>query len=72
MTTEFWNQKIETMPLNELKDLQFKRLRRLIEYIYNNNKYQGIFHFLTNIIILIILEVLYYFLRYKSFIYLDF
>jgi len=39
MATEFWNQKIETKPLDELKNLQFKRLRRLMEYIYNNNKF---------------------------------
>ncbi|MCK4347043.1 MAG: AMP-binding protein, partial [Thermoplasmatales archaeon] len=39
MTKEFWNPKIETKPLNELKDLQLKRLRKLIEYIYNSNKF---------------------------------
>ena len=39
MTKEFWNQKIETKSLDELKDLQFKRLRRLMDNIYNNNKF---------------------------------
>ena len=37
MTNDYWNPKIETMPLNELKDLQLKRLKKLIDYIYNNN-----------------------------------
>ena len=39
MSNEFWNPKIETMPLNELKKLQLKRLKVLINYIYDNNKF---------------------------------
>ena len=39
MENELWNSKIESKPLNELKDLQLKRLKKLIDHIYNNNKY---------------------------------
>ena len=39
MMNEFWNEKIEAKPLNELKNLQLKRLRKLIHYIYNSNKF---------------------------------
>ena len=39
MAKEFWNPEIETKPSNELKELQLKRLRRLIQYIYKNNKF---------------------------------
>jgi len=38
MTEELWDRKIETMPLRELKELQLKRLKKLIRYVYNNNK----------------------------------
>lgn len=39
MSEEFWKSKIETIPLNDLRELQLKRLKKLISYIYNNNKY---------------------------------
>ncbi len=39
MTKEFWNPEIETKPLNGLKELQLKRLRKLIQYVYKNNKF---------------------------------
>ena len=39
MTKEFWNPEIETKPLNELKELQLKRLKRIIQYVYKNNKF---------------------------------
>lgn len=35
----FWNQKVETMPLEELKKLQLKRLKAIVRYSYNNNRY---------------------------------
>ena len=39
MTLEFWDQKYETMPVNQLKELQLKRLKKIVKYIYDNNKY---------------------------------
>ncbi len=39
MIKEYWNPKIETKPLNELKELQLKRLKKMIRYIYNNNHF---------------------------------
>ena len=39
MSKDFWDNKIETKPLSELKELQLKRLKKLIEYVYSNNKY---------------------------------
>jgi len=36
---KFWNKKIETMPLDELKNLQLKNLRHLITWIYSNNRF---------------------------------
>ena len=39
MGKEFWNEKAETMPLKELKNLQLKRLKQLVKYIYENNPY---------------------------------
>ncbi|MCK4613869.1 MAG: AMP-binding protein, partial [Thermoplasmata archaeon] len=35
----YWNQKIETMPLEELKKIQLKRLRAIVRYAYNNNRF---------------------------------
>lgn len=37
MTQEFWDRKNETMPLPERQDLQLKRLRKLLKYVYKNN-----------------------------------
>ena len=39
MTQEFWDHKYETLPLREMKDLQSKRLKKLIKYVYTTNKY---------------------------------
>jgi phenylacetate-CoA ligase len=34
-----WNPKIELMPRKDLKDLQFKRLKIILEYVYRNNRF---------------------------------
>jgi len=39
MPKEFWDPKTEKMPLKELKDLQLKRLKKLIQFVYNNNQF---------------------------------
>ena len=39
MTEQFWDKKNETMPLKELKELQLKRLKKLIDYTSRNNKF---------------------------------
>lgn len=39
MSNEFWNKEIETKPLGELKELQLKRLKKLVHYIYDNNRF---------------------------------
>jgi len=39
MSKEFWNPEIEAMPLNKLKELQLKRLKKIVDYVYDNNKY---------------------------------
>jgi phenylacetate-CoA ligase len=39
MVDKYWNAEIETMPLKELKKLQLNRLKKLIKYAYDNNKY---------------------------------
>ena len=39
MSDEFWDKEIETMPLDELKKLQLKRLKTLVRYIYDNNRF---------------------------------
>jgi phenylacetate-CoA ligase len=36
---KFWNPTVEKMPLEELKKLQLKRLRAIVRYSYNNNRY---------------------------------
>jgi phenylacetate-CoA ligase len=38
MIKKYWDKEIETKPLDELKDLQLKRLKNMILYIYKNNK----------------------------------
>ena len=35
----FWNEKIECMPQEELKKLQYDELKTLIEKLYNNNQF---------------------------------
>ena len=39
MSKEFWDKKIETKSINELKELQVDRLKKLVKYIYKNNKF---------------------------------
>lgn len=39
MPNEFWNPEIETKPLSELKELQLKRLKKSVRYVYDNNKF---------------------------------
>ena len=36
---KFWNQKIEAMPLDELKKLQLKNLKFLIKWVYSHNRF---------------------------------
>jgi phenylacetate-CoA ligase len=39
MTKKLWNAEIESIPLKDLKHMQLKRLKRLINYVYDNNKF---------------------------------
>ena len=39
MIKKYWDKEIETIRLNELKDLQLKRLKNMVKYLYQNNKY---------------------------------
>jgi phenylacetate-CoA ligase len=39
MPEEFWNSDIETKPLNELKELQLKKLKKLVRYLFKNNRF---------------------------------
>ena len=39
MSQEFWNPKIETKNLKDLRELQLKRLQKMTKYVYNNNKF---------------------------------
>jgi len=39
MPLDLWNKKIEAMPAKDLKNLQLKRLKKLIKRVYNKNKY---------------------------------
>jgi len=39
MTQQFWDSKYETMSMHELMDVQLKRLKKLITYVYNTNQY---------------------------------
>ncbi len=39
MKKEFWDPEIETKPLKKLKDLQLERFKKMIRYIYENNKF---------------------------------
>ena len=38
MTNLYWNKKIETIPRNELEKHQFKLLKNLVKYCYDNSK----------------------------------
>ncbi len=37
-TDAIWNPKVETMPVKELKELQLKRLRWVVDHAYKNNR----------------------------------
>ncbi len=39
MNKEFWDKKVETLPIDKLKELQLNRLKNLVGYIYKNNKF---------------------------------
>ena len=39
MEKKFWNPEIETMPISKLKELQLKRLKKIISYVYENNSF---------------------------------
>jgi len=39
MERKFWDEKIETMPIDELKKLQLKRLKQVVKYVYENNRF---------------------------------
>jgi len=39
MAENVWDSKIECMPLKELKELQLKRLKKMIDYIFRNNRF---------------------------------
>ena len=39
MKNDYWNPTIETKPLKELKKLQLKRLKNIVKYVYDNNKF---------------------------------
>ncbi|MGQ9722406.1 MAG: phenylacetate--CoA ligase family protein [Candidatus Jordarchaeum sp.] len=37
---EFWNQKMEKLPREEIKELQLKRLKAIVRYSYDNTSFQ--------------------------------
>ena len=39
MSNELWDKKIEAMSIVELKEIQLKRLKNIVKYVYNNNEY---------------------------------
>jgi phenylacetate-CoA ligase len=39
MSTDLWDSKIESMPINKLKELQLKRLKQIVSRVYSKNKY---------------------------------
>ena len=39
MTAELWDNKIEAMPRKELSDLQLDRLKKIVDYVYKNNRF---------------------------------
>ena len=36
MDTEFWDKEIETMPVEKIRELQWDRMKRIVDYAYNN------------------------------------
>ena len=39
MTETPWDPNIEQMSLKDLKELQLKRLRKMLDYVYRNNRF---------------------------------
>jgi len=39
MSENVWDSKYECMPLKELKELQLKRLKKIVDYVYRNNRF---------------------------------
>ncbi|MCJ7571405.1 MAG: phenylacetate--CoA ligase, partial [Candidatus Thermoplasmatota archaeon] len=39
MPADLWDSKIESMPINKLKELQLKRLKEIVNRVYSKNKY---------------------------------
>ena len=39
MERKFWNEAIETLPREELRELQWKRLRKQMRYIYYHSEF---------------------------------
>lgn len=39
MEKRFWNEKIETLPLEEIRKIQFDRLKRQMNYVYQNSEF---------------------------------
>ena len=39
MEERYWNKKIETMPLEELRIIQFKKLKKQMKYIYDSSEF---------------------------------
>lgn len=35
---KFWDEKIETMPINELREIQYKRLKKIVKMAYEKNE----------------------------------
>lgn len=39
MEKKFWNPEVETMSISKLKELQLKRLKKIVSYVYENNSF---------------------------------
>ena len=39
MAEKMWDSKNESMPLSKLKEVQLKRLKKLVDRVYTKNKY---------------------------------
>lgn len=39
MEKNFWNKKIETLPLEEIRKIQFKKLKKQMKYVYENSEF---------------------------------
>lgn len=36
---KYWNKKVETMKMNDLKNLQLRRLKKTVKYVYDRNRF---------------------------------